>query len=350
MEENEKKAKTDSDTAGGNPTRGEFPLPSVSGQPNARKAADISPESQRLRKNPKEDAGAPEGDANVQKGNAETSEPGICGEENTESAGTFDGAEALRYKSKNLRIACSCICFVVLAAAVSLSFMFYRGCSSVDKTVDKATNALGGAISTAADALTAYLKQNPKSDVSYGAEYVGAKSENKYVVACVDEKVSVRGEFSKFKIMSGSVKLEATAHYQYYIPLRGIKFRVKKSPNDGKLYFSFYFDSLKCDLPVKYSEITRDIRQSAVSNDVNREIEEYQKKFFPEYLADRAGSAQNMLSARIEAELAMKKYLLENIFPFSGISLESVGGIETIFDTGKFDAFKTGILQNSETD
>lgn len=167
-------------------------------------------------------------------------------------------------------------------------------------------------------------------------------------MAGIDERVKIRADFSKFKFLSGSLQMEAVAHYQYYIPFRGLKFDTSKS-DDGMLRFAFYFDTLECETPVKYSEIKCDVRESSISDGVNAKIAEYKKSEFPQYLAERSKSAQNMLRARIDAEVSLKKYVLENVLAPAGFPADKIGAIDIIFDTQKFEAFKSGVRNRRGT-
>ena len=277
-------------------------------------------------------------------------ENGACGNADcaevaeAEKTNADENLEMFRIESRlrNRRTACSCLCFVVLVAALSVSFIFHRGCSSVDKAVHQTVSTAGNAISSAVSTVKDFINKNPDVQVSYGAEYLGGKSENKYVIAGVDEKITQKADFTKLKIMSGSVELNVVAHYQYYIPLRGMRFKILKSREAGKLDFIFFFDSLKCDTPVKYSEISCKVSQSKFSGDVNGAIEKYQISEFPRYLEDRAKNSQNMLSARVEAEVALRKYVRQNIMPYAGVPDSEIGEIEIVFDSAEFDNFKTG--------
>lgn len=152
-------------------------------------------------------------------------------------------------------------------------------------------------------------------------------------MAGIDERVKIRADFSKFKFLSGSLQMEAVAHYQYYIPFRGLKFDTSKS-DDGMLRFAFYFDTLECETPVKYSEIKCDVRESSISDGVNAKIAEYKKSEFPQYLAERSKSAQNMLRARIDAEVSLKKYVLENVLA-PAASPRTKSAQSTLFSTRK---------------
>ena len=251
-------------------------------------------------------------------------------------------------KKLNLRrkISCAVLCFTFVAAFVASALVF-RGCSALNQTADDAYNAAKSALSDAARSIQKSLAAAPKATVSYETEFLGASPENKYVVAGIDERVKIRADFSKFKFLSGSLQMEAVAHYQYYIPFRGLKFDTSKS-DDGMLRFAFYFDALECETPVKYSEIKCDVRESSISDGVNAKIAEYKKSEFPQYLAERSKSAQNMLRARIDAEVSLKKYVLENVLAPAGFPADKIGAIDIIFDTQKFEAFKSGVRNGGE--
>lgn len=269
----------------------------------------------------------------------------------TSGADLTDSPAAPRRRKKkklNLRrkISCAVLCFTFVAAFVASALVF-RGCSALNQTADDAYNAAKSALSDAAQSIQKSLAAAPKATVSYETEFLGASPENKYVVAGIDERVKIRADFSKFKFLSGSLQMEAVAHYQYYIPFRGLKFDTSKS-DDGMLRFAFYFDALECETPVKYSEIKCDVRESSISDGVNAKIAEYKKSEFPQYLAERSKSAQNMLRARIDAEVSLKKYVLENVLAPAGFPADKIGAIDIIFDTQKFEAFKSGVRNGRE--
>lgn len=251
-------------------------------------------------------------------------------------------------KKLNLRrkISCAVLGFVFVAAFVASALVF-RSCSALNKSAEDAIKSAGNALSEAARSIQKSLAAAPKATVGYETEFLCASPENKYVAASIDERVKVRADFSKFKFLSGSLQMEAVAHYQYFVPFRGLKFDTSKS-DDGSLRFAFYFDSLECETPVKYSEIKCDVRESSISDDVNAKIAEYKKSDFPQYLAERSRSAQNMLRARIDAEVSLKKYVLENVLVPAGFPADKIGSIDIIFDTQKFDAFKSGVHVGSE--
>ena len=239
---------------------------------------------------------------------------------------------------------CTLIAFLALLAAALFVFeRFYSGTKSVAATVAETP-------SKAVGIFREILAKKPDVNVVYASEYIDAKRENKFVAATIDRRETMGADFSKWqiknmKILTGSVRLEVVAHYQYFVEFRGIKYEISRGKN-GKIDFLFVFDSLKPDLPVKYTEIERNIAQSALSNDVNAEIEKYQKEKFPAELGRLAADAQNMLSARVEAAETMKKYLRENIFPIWNIDAGEIGKIEIVFDTRRFDNFKTGITES----
>lgn len=246
-------------------------------------------------------------------------------------------------KKLNLKRKISCaVLGITFVAAFVASALVFRGCSALNKSAEDAIKGAGSALADAARSIQKSLAAAPEATVGYETEFLGASPENKYVAASIDERVKTRADFSKFKFLSGSLQMEAVAHYQYYIPFRGLKFDTSRS-DDGMLRFAFYFDSLECETPVKYSEIKCDVRESSISDDVNAKIAEYKKSEFPQYLAERSRSAQNMLRARIDAEVSLKKYVLENVLAPAGFPADKIGAIDIIFDTQKFDAFKSGV-------
>ncbi|WYJ07058.1 hypothetical protein P3B99_007565 [Opitutia bacterium KCR 482] len=216
--------------------------------------------------------------------NASPKNAGVSESRETSGADLPDSPAAPRRrknKKLNLRrkISCAVLCFTFVAAFVASALVF-RGCSALNQTADDAYNAAKSALSDAAQSIQKSLAAAPKATVSYETEFLGASPENKYVVAGIDERVKIRADFSKFKFLSGSLQMEAVAHYQYYIPFRGLKFDTSKS-DDGMLRFAFYFDALECETPVKYSEIKCDVRESSISDGVNAKIAEYKKKRVP---------------------------------------------------------------------
>ena len=220
--------------------------------------------------------------------NASTKNAGVSESRETSGADLPDSPATPRRRKKkklNLRrkISCAVLCFTFVAAFVASALVF-RGCSALNQTADDAYNAAKSALSDAARSIQKSLAAAPKATVSYETEFLGANPENKYVVAGIDERVKIRADFSKFKFLSGSLQMEAVAHYQYYIPFRGLKFDTSKS-DDGMLRFAFYFDALECETPVKYSEIKCDVRESSISDGVNAKIAEYKKSEFPQYRA-----------------------------------------------------------------
>lgn len=283
--------------------------------------------------------------------NASPKNAGVSESRETSGADLPDTpVEPRRRKKKklNLRRKISCAALgLTFAAAFAASALVFRGCSALNQTAEDAIKSAGNALSDAARSIQKSLAAAPKATVSYETEFLGASPENKYVAANVDERVKIRADFSKFKFLSGSLQMEAVAHYQYYIPFRGLKFDTSKS-DDGRLRFAFYFDSLECETPVKYSEIKCDVRESSISDGVNAKIAEYKKSEFPQYLAERSRSAQNMLRARIDAEVSLKKYVLENVLAPAGFPADKIGAIDIIFDTQKFDAFKSGVRNGGE--
>ena len=241
---------------------------------------------------------------------------------------------------------CTLLAFLaLLAAAVFVFERVYSGTKDVAVTVAQTP-------SKAVGVLREILAKEPDVNAVYASEYIAAKRENKFVAATVDRRESMCADFSKWriknmKILTGSVRLEVVAHYQYFVEFRGIKYAISKGEN-GKIDFLFVFDSLKPDLPVKYTEIERNISQSALSNDVNAELEKYQKEKFPAELAKAAASAPNMLCARTEAEKSTEKYLRENILPLWNIDADEIGKIEIVFDSDRFENFKTGIIRKRD--
>ena len=281
--------------------------------------------------------------------NAVSESAEICKPADASKNGEEDTRQAQPPGGGNFGITC-CICILLafLALLAAAVFVFERVYSG---TKDVAT-AVAQTPSKAVGVLREILAKAPDGDVVYASEYIAAKRENKFVVATVDRRESMGADFSKWriknmKILTGSVRLEVVAHYQYFVAFRGIKYAISKGEN-GKIDFVFIFDSLKPDLPVKYTEIERNISQSALSNDVNAELEKYQKEKFPAELAKFAASAQNMLCARTEAEKSMEKYLRENILPLWNIGANEIGKFEIVFDTGRFENFKTGITRRRD--
>ena len=55
-----------------------------------------------------------------------------------------------------------------------------------------------------------------------------------------------------------------------------------------------------------------------------------------------------MLRARIDAEVSLKKYVLENVLAPAGFPADKIGAIDIIFDTQKFEAFKSGVRNGGE--
>jgi hypothetical protein len=124
-----------------------------------------------------------------------------------------------------------------------------------------------------------------------------------------------------------------------------VKFDVRKSRDDGKLHFTFYFDSLECDTPVKYTEITRRADPSDFSEDVNKALEDYQKTAFPAHLVARGKNPQNMMSASMQARVAMENYVMQNILDCAGIHKGDVGKISIVFNSLDFNSFKDGVKE-----
>lgn len=263
--------------------------------------------------------------------------------------GESETAQPKTHTSGRFGITC-CVCtllafLALLAAALFVFERIYTGTKDATVAVAKTPAKIIGTIEKV-------LAREPDVNIVYASEYVGAKSENKFVAATLDKRESMSANFAKWHIkklgiLTGSVRLEVVAHYQYFVSFRGIKYAASKGEN-GKIDFVFIFDSLKPDLPVKYTEIERNIAQSTLSEDVNAKIEKYQNREFPAELARIAASTQNLLCARREAEKSVEKYLRENIFPIWNIDESKIGKLEIVFDTDRFENFKTGITRNRD--
>lgn len=283
--------------------------------------------------------------------NGDPKAPNVSESRETAGANAPDSPAApckRKRKKLNLKRKISCAALgITFVAAFAASALVFRGCSTLNKSAEDAIKSAGSALADAARSIQKSLAAAPKATVSYETEFLGASPENKYVAANIDERVKIKADFSKFKFLSGSLQMEAVAHYQYFIPFRGLKFDTSRS-DDGKLRFAFYFDSLECETPVKYAEVKCEVRESSLSDDVNAKIAEYKKNEFPKYLAERSRSAQNMLRARIDAEVSLKKYVLENVIVPAGFPADKIGSIDIIFDTQKFDAFKSGVRTGGE--
>ncbi len=242
-------------------------------------------------------------------------------------------------RAKNFRTLCGCLFGVITILVLAAIYPVYKVFSTGEKAAGSVATGMGNAIAV----LKTYVNKSPDVDVVYGSQFISSNVENKYIVSSLDERVDVRPEFSKYGLLSASLNLSVTAHYQYYIPLRGVKFDVRKSRDDGKFYFTFYFDSLKCDFPVKFTEIERDAKQSTFSDDLNKELKNYQKTGFPAYLVARGENSQNMATATAKARESAKRYIRDNYFPHVGISADEIGDVEIVFNTYLFETFKIGV-------
>ncbi len=242
-------------------------------------------------------------------------------------------------RAKNFRTLCGCFLGLVVLLVLAAIYPLYKVFSSGEKAAGAVASGMGNAIS----ALKSYADKSPDIDIIYGSQYISSHIENKYIVSSLDERVDVRPEFSKYGLLSASLNLTVMAHYQYYIPLRGVKFDVRKSRDNGKFYFTFYFDSLKCDSPVKYTEINRDTYQSTFSDDLNAELKKYQKTDFPAYLVARGENTQNMATATEKARKSAERYIRDNYFPNVGVSPAEIGGVDVVFNTYLFETFKVGV-------
>ncbi len=249
----------------------------------------------------------------------------------------------IKASSKNLRTRCGCLLLLVLSLLFVVSYPIYKSFSTGEKMAETTARGIGKAV----DILRAVANQKPDVEITYGANFVSTSVENKYVLASLKERVDVKPEFKKYKLLSASLKLSVTAEYEYFIPLRGIKFDVRKSRDDGKLYFTFYFDTLTCDSPVKYTQNEREEKQSMFSSDVNKALSDYQKNDFPKYLLARGENPQNMETATTRARKAAERYIRENYFPQAGISDNEIGAVEIVFSTPMFDTFKAGIKKRN---
>lgn len=246
-------------------------------------------------------------------------------------------------RKKNLRTLCGCLFGVLILFVIGALYPVYLSFSTVEKVTGASADALSSGMRNVLNAVEKFVNKKPSVNVIYGAQFVCSFPQNKFVVAQVDEKIDVSPEFQKYNILSASLRLTVKAHYEYYIPLRGIKFDVRKSRDDGKFYFTFYFDSLKCNTPVKFTEITRKVNPSNFSDDVNNALEDYQKNAFPSYLVARAENSQNMMSASAKARESIKEYIYKNIMPYAGIHNDEIGDVSIVFNTLAFDTFKDGI-------
>ncbi len=263
---------------------------------------------------------------------------GATGASDGENLSAVEVAD-INARSKNFRTLCGCFLGLVTILLLAAIYPIYKVFSTGEKAAGSVASGMGNAISV----LKAYIDKAPDVEVVYGSQFVSSNIENKYIVSSLDERVDVRPEFSKYGLLSASLNLSVTAHYQYYIPLRGVKFDVRKSRDDGKFYFTFYFDSLKCDFPVKFTEIERDAKQSAFSDDLNKELKNYQKSAFPAYLISRGENSQNMATATEKARKSAERYIRDNYFPHVGISVDEIGGVDVVFNTYLFETFKVGV-------
>ena len=248
-------------------------------------------------------------------------------------------------RSKNLRALCGCLFGVIVVLAIVAMYPVYMTFSTAEKVAGVGASTISNGIKSAIRAVEKIVNQKPNADIVYGAQFICSKPENKFIVAQVDEKIDVSPAFSKYSILKASLRLTVEAHYQYYIPLRGVKFDVRKSRDDGKLHFTFYFDSLECDTPVKYTEITRRADPSDFSEDVNKALENYQKTVFPAHLVARGKNPQNMMSASMQARVAMENYVMQNILDYAGIHKGDVGKISIVFNSLDFNSFKDGVKE-----
>ena len=248
-------------------------------------------------------------------------------------------------RSKNLRTLCGCLFSIIVVLAIVAMYPVYMTFSTAEKVAGVGANTISSGVKRALETVEKIVNKKPSVDVVYGAQFLCSKPENKFIVAQVDEKIDVSPEFSKYAILKASLRLTVEAHYQYYIPLRGVKFDVRKSRDDGKFHFTFYFDSLSCDTPVKYTEFTRRANPSDFSDDVNKALEDYQKTAFPAYLVARGKNPQNMMSASMQARIAVEDYVMKNILDCAGIHKDDVGKISIIFNTFDFDSFKDGVKE-----
>jgi len=304
------------------------------------------------RKAPEADAGvasAPKGAAQAEQArdgkNLSGAKTPQC-EDSCDASELSGNAEIMLIKSRatNCRMMMGCGLFVFAALLIAAVFAVRAPFDAAGKFAEAGSSGVGQVLREIKD----YVNRKPDAVVFGESKYEWSRATNKYVVAEVKERVSRRAEFSKYKILTGNALMEVDAFYQYYIPLRGLKYRAETDGN-GKLKLTFYFDSLKPDLPVKYEEVKRDVAQSKFSDDVNKEIESFQKSVFPKILAERAMSQPMLLAAREEAAAALRETLKNTFLPSSAISESDIGEIDIIFGTKKFDSFKSGIFEKSET-
>lgn len=265
-------------------------------------------------------------------------------ENNTPNSSNIDVAE-MDMRSRNLRTLCGCLLLFIIILVLATMYPIYLTFSTTEKVAGASADAISVGFKNTLDTIEKIVNQKPSADIVYGAQFVDAMPENKFIVAQVDEKIDLSPEFSKYGVLNASLRLTVEAHYQYYVPLRGIKFDVRKSRDDGKFHFTFYFDSLKCDTPVKYTEITRRAKPSNFSDDVNKELEEFQKTKFPLHLAERGKNPQNMMSASLQAQRAMEDYIVNNIIDCAGIYKDRIGKISIVFNSLDFESFKSGVKE-----